>query len=200
MANKKSSISRFLFELFIVFIGVYGAFELNRYQDGLREQRIERNYFNSFLSEVVKISHEIKNTQKLVNSELETLEQAIESGMKPPLKPIHIYFGSEMLITRAGFNDDVFTQLSPELSASLSGGFDNIQVVSEMVKNFNMRCNLHLIANQPIAFYDRQGALKPEFQWYINDLKGLSTMFAQLSEMINNGAMPAVKKIIEDLS
>lgn len=197
MAKKRAPIFRFLFELLIVFIGVYGAFELNRYQEGLREEKIKENYFNSFLSEVVKISFEINNTQGLIKKQL---EKVMESGKTPPLKPLNIYFGSEMLITRAGFNADVFTQISPELTASLSGGFDNVQVLREMVKDFNMRCNLHLISSQPIVFYDRSGKLKPEFDWYIRDLKNLKTMFERLANMIDNGALPATRKIVEDLS
>ena len=199
MAGKKRGIGKFIVELIIVFIGVYGAFELNRYQEGLREQKIEKNYFTSFLSEVIKISSEIENTREIVSKELAQLEQAIADDQKPNLKPLNLYFGSEMLITKAGFNDDVFTQLNPNLSASLSGGYDNIQIVRQMVENFNTRCTLHLISSEPISFYSRSGTLKPQFDWYLQDLRSLKATLAKLSQMITEGAVPATREIVEGL-
>lgn len=200
MSKKKASALRVLLELFIVFIGVYGAFELNRYQEGKREQKLKKNYFNSFQSELIKLSSEIESSQKLIDKRLAELDSSTENGQKLPLKPLNLYFGSEMLISRAGFNDDVFTQLSAELAASLSGGFDNVLLVSQMVGDFNTQCNLHLISNRPISFYDRQGNLKPEFDWYVNGLKRLQRAFARLADMINNGALPATRAITEELN
>ncbi|MFY0592882.1 hypothetical protein [Roseivirga sp.] len=200
MANKKTSILKFIAELLIVFVGVYGAFELNRFQQTEREKTIRESYFNSFMSELVKLSSDIKGVQREIDRAITKFDTAMAKGETPMLKPLNIYFKSPMLITRAGFNEDVFTQLDPGLAASLSGGYDNVQVVSQNIADFNDICNRQLISNTPITFYDKNGILKPEFDWYIAGLKRLQRYMINLSEMINNGAIPATKNLIEGKS
>ncbi|GAB5526342.1 MAG: hypothetical protein Roseis2KO_42140 [Roseivirga sp.] len=199
MAKPKSSIAKFLFELFIVFIGVYGAFELNRYQESLREKRIKESYFKSFQSELSELSGDIKRSKRLIDQRVAEIDTAMANAERFLPRPLNLYFDPQMLITRAGFNDDVFTQLGAGLSTSLSGGFENVRKVSQMTENFNIKCNMHLIASSPISFFDRNDKLKPQFQWYVQDLKALQSSFAQLSGMIENQALPATRQIVEDL-
>lgn len=199
MAKPKVSIGKFLLELFIVFIGVYGAFELNRYQEGLREERIKESYFKSFRSELSELSGKIRRSIKLIDSRIAEIDSATAKGQRFNPRPLNLYFDPQMLITRAGFNDDVFTQLGAGLSTSLSGGFDNVRTVSQMSSDFNTKCNSHLLGTSPESFHDKQGNLKPEFQWYVNDLKNLQRNFGILREMIDDQAMPATLQIVESL-
>lgn len=198
MAPKKTSALKFIAELMIVFVGVYGAFELNRYQETNRDNEIKESYFNSFLSELVKLSSDIRNTQAAIDRRITSFEEALGNGEKPDLKPVNLFFDAPMLITKAGFNDDVFIQLDPALASSLSGGYDNVRAVSEQVKSFNDICNRQLISIEPIAFYDSQGNLKPGFDWYIKGLKNLQTYMENLAKMINEGALPSTKKLIAE--
>ena len=198
MSNKKNWIGRLVVELLIVFIGVYGAFELNRYQQTKRDHKIRHSYFRSFKSELIQLSVDIKSAKNLIDSSIEDFSNAINKGEKPNPQPLNIYFEGPMLITKAGFNDDVFVQLDPGLAASLSGGYDNVQLVSSMVKDFNDLCNDRLISNQPIQFY-KGGVLKPEFQWYMEGLKRLQLHMNRLSGMISEGAIPATDELLADL-
>ncbi len=200
MKPPKQNFKSFLFELIIVFVGVYGAFELNRYQEHQREEKIKLNYFNSFQSELVKLSYDIHAIQKLINKKIHDLDSALASGGQPKLEPLRIYFGAQMLITKAGFNDDVFTQMSSELSSSLSGGYDHVQAVSQLTNEFNQACMIHLLSNEPIAFYDSQGKLKPQFDWYLKGLRDLKFYFDRLDGMISQGAIPATKTVLEELN
>lgn len=200
MTARKKSFLSFLAELLIVFIGVYGAFELNRYQQNGREQKIEKSYFESFYSELVKLTSDISATQKIIDTQIQSITSAQAKGEQPALKPINLQFYASMLITKAGFNDDVFMQLSPELAASLSGGYDNVMVAIREVDEFNSNCNRLLLADEPIRFYNSKGQLKPEFDWYISGLKRLQARFNILSRMMNEGAVPATKSILEDLN
>ncbi|MBO3700799.1 hypothetical protein [Roseivirga sp. E12] len=197
MAKQRTSLIKFIAELLIVFVGVYGAFELNRYQETKRETKIRERYFSSFSSELNKLSFDISNTQKTIDKALTNFQTAIENGEKPTPKPLNIIFEAPMLITRAGFNDDVFIQLDASLAASLSGGYDNVQLVIKQIERFNQLCDRQLISNTPITFYDRQANLKPEFHWYQNELSHLQGYMRNLDKMINEGAIPAVKKLIE---
>lgn len=197
MAKERSGVLRFIAELLIVFVGVYGAFELNRYQQSNRETDIRHSYFGSFRSELVKLSSDIRVAQRILNREITAFEEALEKGEKPSPKPIDLFFEAPMLITIAGFNDDVFTQLDPGLAASLSGGYDNVQTVSNRVKRFNQICDRLLISNTPIDFYDRNGQLRPQFDWYLRDLKNLQTYLSNLDGMISGGALPAVDSLLK---
>ena len=199
MRFQKRSFPSFLVELLIVFIGVYGAFELNRYQQNQRENKIEENYFRSFYAELSKLTSDIRKAQEVIDEQVTSVTEAINRGERPALKPINIQFYASMLITKAGFNDDVFTQLDPSLASSLSGGFDNVMVTMREVDSFNATCDRVLISSEPISFYQRNGQLKPEFDWYLSGLKRLQTRFKVLSSMMNEGAKPAIDKIIEGL-
>ncbi|OEK05464.1 hypothetical protein [Roseivirga misakiensis] len=200
MSKKKPAILKFIAELLIVFIGVYGAFELNRYQQAEREDKIRERYFNSFMSELVKLSADIRGVQKEIDKAILDFESNLADGDQPNPKPLNIYFQAPMLITKAGFNEDVFTQLDPGLAASLGGGYDNVQIVSQNISDFNDMCNRQLISNQPIQFYNRNGSLKPEFNWYLEGLKRLQRYMNNLSNMINGGAIPATEELIEGVS
>ncbi len=199
MAKERRGLIKFIAELLIVFVGVYGAFELNRYQENKRETKIRERYFSSFSSELNKLSYDISSAQKVINSTLSEFQTALDKGEKPVPKPVNIIFEAPMLITRAGFNDDVFIQLDASLAASLSGGYDNVQLVIRQIERFNQICDNHLISNTPINFYDRQGNLKPEFHWYQKELLDLQKYMTNLDEMINKGAIPAVKKLLDSL-
>lgn len=199
MAKPKATIAKFLLELFIVFIGVYGAFELNRYQESLREKRIKESYFKSFRSELSELSGKIKRSQRLINARIAEIDGANANGERFTPRPLNLYFDPQMLITRAGFNDDVFTQLGAGLSTSLSGGFENVRTVSQMSADFNTKCNTHLLGSSPESFHDKMGNLKQEFHWYVSDLKNLQLNFEILREMIDEQAMPATLQIVESL-
>lgn len=198
MEKRRTGLLKFIAELLIVFVGVYGAFELNRYQENNRENKIREAYIGSFKSELNKLSYDIEKTQAVINKAINEFESALQKGERPLLKPLDLFFDAPMLITIAGFNDDVFTQLDAGLAASLSGGYDNVQAVSQRVRSFNEICHRQLISNEPIEFYDRNGTLKSQFNWYLSGLKKLQAYMQNLSQMINKGAVPAVNKLITD--
>ncbi len=198
MAKQRNGLLKIVAELLIVFVGVYGAFELNRYQQSQREEKIREAYFKSFKSELNKLAYDIRLTQKAIDQGIVEFETSIENGERRRLTPLEFSFDAPMLITKAGFNDDVFTQLNEGLAASLSGGYDNVQLVSQKIKRFNDLCDRQFISNTPISFYDSRGNLKPEFDWYLEELKNLQKYMQNLNKMISEGAIPAVDKLLLD--
>ena len=199
MANKKNWIGRLLLELITIFVGVYLAFELNRYQDGQRSNEIKFNYFKSFQSELSKLGAEIRLRNREIETAIESFEKGIQNGQKPTPKPLNLYFSAEMLITEAGFNDDVFMQLDPGLASSLSGGYDYVRLVERRISDFNQICNRMLILNTTLEFYDSGGNLKPEYDWYLLGLKETKEYLETLSKMIIEQATPAVQNLVENL-
>lgn len=199
MAEKKGAIGRFLIELLIVFIGVYGAFELNRYQENNREKRIKINYLVSFKSELVGIRSQTSQLQSRINSIVTNFETEYAAGNQPDLIRPGLYFSSALLITQIGLSDDVFVQLDPSLASSLSGGYDLVQRTSLRIRDFNNLCNEKLVSEEPLQFYNRQGKLKPQYNWYISGLKDLEGRLASLIAIIDEGAMPGTNQLLEEL-
>lgn len=198
--SRKLNIPSFLFELVIVFIGVYGAFELNNYQQGQRELKIRENYFISFQSELSKLIFDMKEVKKLVDEELEQLDTYDASDGNQAFIPIYLSFQESLLITQAGFNDDVFVQLDPSLASSLTGGYDFVKMLQAMVDNYNQAASSNLYGLVWSDLMNRNGQLKPQFQWYRNNLNLIRINFENVISMMSNQALPAVQAIIDDLS
>lgn len=195
--ENRLSISRFIFELFIVFIGVYGAFELNRYQQNQRESKIKENYFVSFSSELKNIVSNIRNAQETIDTELSELAAYTDSIAEKPFIPAFISFKQALLITQAGFNDDVFVQLDPSLASSLTGGYDYIKNIENMVDLFNETAASKLSGLTWKDLFDENGEIKKEFAWYESKLLSLKANFSDIGSMLQNDAMPAVNAIIQ---
>jgi len=196
--EKKFSISRFIFELFIVFIGVYGAFELNRYQQNQREHKIRENYFISFKSELEQLITDIQKASETVEAELQRLATYDDSLGNHAFNATFISFRQALLITQAGFNDDIFVQLDPSLASSLIGGYDYVKSIEKMVDVFNETSSLKMSGILYKELYTKSGELNPEFSWYESKLKVLQSNFKQIGTMMQNGAMPAVESIINN--
>lgn len=196
--EKRFSIGRFIFELFIVFIGVYGAFELNRYQQNQRESKIRENYFVSFSAELKKIVSDIRNAQETIDTELSELAAYTDSIAEKPFIPAFIGFKQALLITQAGFNDDVFVQLDPGLASSLTGGYDYIKNIENMVDLFNETAASKLSGLTLKDLFDGSGEIKKEFAWYESKLLSLKANFSDIGSMLQNDAVPAVNAIIQE--
>lgn len=196
--KEKLSIGRFLFELFIVFIGVYGAFELNRYQENQREQKIRENYFISFRSELGALVFNIEQNNKLIREELDQLSNYNDSLKNQPFLPLSIQFNPSLLITQAGFNADVFIQLSPELASSLVGGYDYVKSLEALATDYNQLVTNELYGFQWGDLFDRSGQLKPNFSWYQKRLQFIEDNFSFVGNMMANQAGPAVDEIIAE--
>ncbi len=199
MKVNKNWIGKLLLELITIFVGVYLAFELNRYQEDKRADKIKYNYFTSFKSEISKLGAEIGAEQNKIDKIIRELNEGLEKGERPALKPVNLYLDAAMLITRAGFNDDVFMQLNPGLASSLSGGYDFVKTVSKKIESFNSICNDNLISTNKINFYTANGTIKPEFDWYLEGLEELTMYLNTLSTIINKRALPLIIELLEEM-
>lgn len=197
MKKNKLSVARFLFELFIVFIGVYGAFVLNNYQQANREQKIRENYFISFRSELKQLTYNIRQAEKAISLEIDELGRYQDSLKDQAFFPLTINFKESLLITQAGFNDDVFVQLSPDLASSLTGGYDYVKSLEQMVDRFNLMAQDKLSGLKWGELFNNQGTLKTDYKWYLKQLDLLKESFNTVGSMMENEATPFVEQVIE---
>ena len=194
--EKKLTIGRFIFELIIVFIGVYGAFELNRYQQVQRENEIREKYFITFRSELNKLIASVRQVERSIEKELAEIESFDDSKRKEAFYPVNLVFNESLLITQAGLNADVFVQLSPDLAASLIGGYDYVQSLETMTHNYNQLAINKLYGLQWGDLFIKDGSMKTEFEWYEKQLKYLHSNFNNVGDMMENQAGPFVDEII----
>ena len=196
--ERKLTIGRFVFELIIVFIGVYGAFELNRYQQVQREEEVREKYFITFRSELNKLVASIKQIERSIDRELAELENNDDSLRNKPFIPANILFNESLLITQAGLNADVFVQLSPDLAASLIGGYDYVKALEILTSEYNRVAMDKLYALKWSDLYVKNGSLKTEYVWYRSKLRNLKANFSQVGNMMENQAGPFVDQIIAE--
>jgi len=197
MKKYKLSISRFIFELFIVFIGVYGAFELTNYQQNVREEKIRENYFVSFKSELNTLIFNIDQVEKGISKELYRLENYNDSLESRPFTPVRINFNQSLLITQAGFNADVFVQLNPDLASSLIGGFDYVKRLEAMSDDYNSLASLKLYGHKWGDLFTSNREMKDEFAWYKSQLESMAKNFSFVGNMMETQATPFINQVIE---
>ena len=199
MSKSKNVLRTFFFELVIIFIGVYGAFELNRYQENKRQHKIQLNYLSSFRSELGSIRAAVGQTKAQVDGLIKRMEEGIAAGEEPTLVLPNLYFLKALLITQIGLSDDVFVQLDPGLAVSLSGGYDMVQTTSLRIKDFNNLCSNKLVSDSPLQFYDRQSQLRPEYNWYMEGLRDIQQRLTIILQVIDEGAMPGTDQLLNAL-
>lgn len=196
--QRKLTIGRFLFELFIVFIGVYGAFELNRYQQVQREEAIREKYFVTFKSELDKLIGSIRQVEKTIDRELQAIEGFNDSLRNISFYPRNILFNESLLITQAGLNADVFVQLNPDLAASLIGGYDYVKSLESITSGYNLLVNDKLYGLKWDDLFDKRGVIKTEYNWYPRELKYLKLNYNRVGNLLENQASPFVDQIIAE--
>ena len=196
--DRKLTVGRFLFELFIVFIGVYGAFELNRYQQVQREEAIREKYFITFKSELKKLIASIRQVERSIDKELAELENYNDTLKNESFYPNNVVFNESLLITQAGLNEDVFVQLSPDLAASLIGGYDYVKSLEIIASQYNEMVNNKLIGLTWKDIFNNDYYIKQEYDWYPRELKFLKSNFASVGNMMENQAGPFVDQIISE--
>lgn len=194
-------IARYLIELLVVFAGVYGAFMLNQHQEEKKLRVIKYNYYQGFLSEVTGINRMTAQLKVRVDSILHYYETEIEAGKRPQLKVHALDFTTNMFILRSAFDSDHFSSVGSGYVANISSGSNLISLLDRKVNNYQQH-SMSMLYSLPYdtnRFYDGQGRLKPEFQWYMTDLKEISHYLGYLIIQIEQGAIPATKKLIASI-
>lgn len=200
MHQKRKSLLSFLVELLIVFLGVYGAFELNSYQQSKRDHLLEENFYQSFLSELNELTNNLSRLENQLEKRIGEFEESIQNGNRPDLEPVNLYFRESLLITQVGFNEELFIQLDPGLTVSLKGGFDMVKVLEMRIKDFNEICNAQLISGTELDFYDNDGKLKESYEWYLDGLRDNLAEVKTLRSILEQQAIPAVEQVAKEKS
>ncbi|MDW3192423.1 MAG: hypothetical protein R8G66_08660 [Cytophagales bacterium] len=192
----------FFVELIVVFIGVFSAFQLNDYRDRQRNDDVKINYYKSFQEELLFISKYNIGVRDSIAEIINYYETGIEKGARPALRYVTDFnMIGDAPIVQSAFSDEHFTSIGSYLLVNISFGNNHFGWLKERVDEYNRRVK-DLLYNQNrsiYSYYDPSGQLKPEFMWYLKELKAIIVLINELERQIHEGAIPATNQLIESL-
>ena len=172
--NSKQHISvKLISELIIVFIGVYGAFMVNNYQNEFKDNRVRHDYFVTFLAELDNFYNSASQLNTKMSNYLKEFEEAVTNNQKPKLIVNNFFFFSNTFVIGAAFNGDYFSAIGSDFLSSISRGTSLIKAINQKIADYNRNTYqlLYFHAYDPKKFYRENGQLKDEYKWYVADLK-----------------------------
>lgn len=191
---------KILLELFIVFLGVYLAFQLNNYKEGREADKLQRNYYEIMLNELRSNLVEITETKRQVDTYLEDLTTKISKKENPIIAPLlKVNIDNNMLALKSAFENGHFENLNPQYISNLSLGSNLLTRVARGLNRYNDSVSAMLAANNwdNELLYDNH-KLKPKYSWVITDLESLSAFLGNLEGAIKHGAIPDTEALFEN--
>ncbi|MEL6562707.1 MAG: hypothetical protein AAFQ94_31350 [Bacteroidota bacterium] len=190
-----------LLDLLIVFIGVFLAFQLSAYREGNDVKKSRLNYYKAFRAEIKSVNVELTG----IIAELDRQISRFHSDSLILQKPLLAYnnkinvVSQKPYIIESAFNSGNFRNLRYDLLASISGGSNLFIVLDEKIEDYNRRVK-DLTYNRPYveSDYYTEIQLKPEYQWYLEEMKEVRVYATALKSSIENGAIPALNKLIDE--
>lgn len=191
-------LAEIFIELTIVFLGVFAAFQLSDYKEDKKVQSAKINYYKTFKQELEAINKNCHKLQDTINSITTEYYEGIASGSRPKLMVHrHLFFQTKAFVVESAFNDTHFSTIGSGFIVSISQGANLFYWIDDHLKTYQSNVQ-NLLYNQPYdpdRFYDENG-LKPEYEWYIEDLKVISLLLESLIISIEQGAIPATENLI----
>ena len=180
--------SNLILELLIVFIGVYGAFQLDAYHTKKAELKNNIKYYQAFEE---MLENYAAHTQNLLDK-VEGLQSQFQQDPGVEIEFIHDFdFTNTIYIVESVFSSDRFSGVEAGFMANLELGANLIKSIQSESQYFASFVNEAKI---------NQTDETKEFRiWYGQALAHLSIRLYRLKDMIENGALPETSAIIESL-
>lgn len=177
-----------LLELFVVFIGVYGAFYLTTLREEVVERRNRVNYYETFLLNLNDLYAKAVSAKEEVDSLRSELANNPDHQIALNRS---IDFTNNMLIVRSGFESENFTTIGKDYLASLDRGSNLISVIEKRADILEAETRKFLIYGE--------GNEREFIKWYTEELRVLSDLLEQLQLTILKGAVPETRIMINQL-
>ncbi|XWN36762.1 MAG: hypothetical protein ROO71_12470 [Balneola sp.] len=177
-----------LLELFVVFLGVYGAFYLTTLREEAVERRNRVNYYETFLLNL----DDLYTKAVSVKEEVDSLRNELANNPDHQISLSRsIDFTNNMLIVRSGFESENFTTIGKDYLSSLDRGSNLISVIEKRVDILEAETRKFLIYGE--------GNEREFKKWYSEELEVLSEYLGALNFTISEGAIPETKVMILQL-
>ncbi len=177
-----------LLELFVVFLGVYGAFYLTTLREEAVERRNRVNYYETFLLNLDDLYTKAVSAKEEVDSLRNELANNPDHQISLSRS---IDFTNNMLIVRSGFESENFTTIGKDYLSSLDRGSNLISVIEKRVDILEAETRKFLIYGE--------GNEREFKKWYSEELEVLSEYLGALNFTISEGAIPETKVMILQL-
>ena len=186
--SKASSwLIRLPLELLIVFVGVYAAFALSRYES--RREAAERRHQlqDALVREIRDLTSNTRRVAQQLPSELTRFDSAVRAGRRPPLQPwiepIRVQTHMWEATLQSGALDlfDITTvyRLS-QFYNELNAGFEQLAQLRSLSESVLIP-NLERGSGE---FYENDGrTLRPKYQWYRAGLGRLAGLAASITAL-----------------
>ena len=189
---KSKKLSNLFFEIFIVFVGVYGAFLLSNYQQEKREKKLEENFYISFKGELEQVLASLERIESKIAIQIDQIETAEINSVRYDIQPLDLFFHESMVITQAGFTENLILRLKPPIVVSLAGSFDIVQNLQLRTQELD-RISKELFISKPHTNSQPKNIINKELiNYYFNELKKVHKEVIKIIEMVRNGALPII--------
>ncbi len=199
-ANKRalvwrSFVSKYLFEFFIVFLGVYLAFLFTDYQDAYRERQIRIKYYDSLISEFEGFYQHLQSEEaKLLKAR--ALINQIKAGEKPKILLTDFHYLYNGIAVRTAFNSQNFQAIDDGLLKSIIGGIYLLEKLEGKIERYN-QFQMHALIpylSEDKPMYDENGQLEAALSWYPDLVEEIYDTNKLLQDIVKNRAIPDMER------
>lgn len=194
-------VKNLLLELFIVFLGVFLAFQLNNYKEKITSNELKNNYYHLILHEFQANYEEISYVRKNLEEYVEKLKLGIQNKETPKIETLNsVDLENNMLVLKSAFQNGHLENINPEYITHLSLGSNSFTRVAKLVDRYKRGIDNVLIENDwnNDLFYDKDKNLKDQYSWIIEDLDFITGNLIGLEKAFEEGAIPDTRELIGD--
>lgn len=196
-----TNVPRYFFELAIVFVGVYLAFQLTEFEDELEKRDIRVKFFDSLVSEFSMVIYYLVEEERNLLVHLSTVEK-IRAGEQPAIPTRPLYFVAPRTVVTAAFDSRNFESLNRQTIDGIIQGSPQLEALEQRIDAFNEQ--LSVLANKQTAAedccYDDDGELLPDFDWYPTLVDEIHDLNRAIRDSLANNAIPDLQELREELA
>ncbi|MYD46448.1 MAG: hypothetical protein F4W92_08860 [Gammaproteobacteria bacterium] len=187
----KLELFKYLFEFFIVFLGVYLAFVLTGYQENQRERDIRIQHYENFAVELGILVESLEEEKRKLDKHLKVVDE-IAQGNRPDIPPSDLIFVYKGSLVDAAFNSRHFEALDAKIVRQIILGSFGLALLEAQVESFNEKSTalLPTLANREECCYDENGELLGHWQWYPSLVQAIYRLNRIAHDGILNRAIP----------
>lgn len=195
-----SHLKNLFVELFIVFLGVFLAFQLNSYKENVDADNLKKNFYILILDEFQANLKEISRVKEQIINYLDNFKKSIAQKENPGVLTLkYLDIENNMLVLKSGFENGYLENINPKYISNMSRGSNHLTRLAKLMDRYNNSIDDVLKQNDwnTDLFYTKNHELKEKYLWIITDLEYIEEYLKQLENALVTGAIPDAKALIE---
>ena len=193
-------VTKYLFEILIVFLGVYLAFLLTDYQEAMKERDLRVQHYESLALELQGLAFTLGVEEQKLRAHVHVVEE-IDQGKRPRIPSSDLLFVYPGFVRDSAFNSRHFEALDSELVKEIINGSFGLSLLEKQIESFNDQSTalLPIVATNEESCYGEDGQLQAHWQWYPRLVRDIDQMIRNAREGIVNNALPDLRESIRQL-